>query len=268
MPPTAPKAPAATQAIVVDDDTGIRELLYDVLTRKGYRVATANSGLQAIEMLKGLQAQLILIDSAMPGLSGLETVAKIRLFDQTVPVVLLRGAGDPDVLVETLEQAGIVEVLRKELGVELFLKGLEFALERIEQAAGGRRGAKAMRLPGTLLVVDDDEKIQRLLQRFFESRGFRVIVAGSGEEAIQALSQHPMAVLLDVNMPGMDGLMTLKKLRQAEPKLPVVMASGVGEEATVREAIACGAYDYVTKPFNLEYLETVVLTKVLLGMED
>jgi DNA-binding response OmpR family regulator len=271
MPSPSPSQQGAgstgPQAFVVDDDTTIRELLYDVLTRRGYRVTTANSGLQAIEMLKTVRAGLILVDSAMPGLSGLETVKKIRTFDQTVPVVLLRGAGEAEAPVGELGRLGIVEVLRKELGVELFLKGLEFALKRVEQAPADQAGG-AMRVPGTLLVVDDDEKIQRLLQRFFESRGLRVLVAGSGEEAIQALAKKPMAVLLDVNMPGMDGLMTLSKLREAAPKLPVIMASGVGEEATVRQAIDTGAYDYVTKPFNLEYLETVVLTKVLLGMEE
>jgi two-component system C4-dicarboxylate transport response regulator DctD len=65
----------------------------------------------------------------------------------------------------------------------------------------------------------------------------------------------------------MDGLMTLRKLRAAQPNLPVIMATGVDDESVVREALSCGAYDYVTKPFNLEYLETVVLTKVLLGMD-
>jgi two-component system C4-dicarboxylate transport response regulator DctD len=65
----------------------------------------------------------------------------------------------------------------------------------------------------------------------------------------------------------MDGVLTLKKIRAALPKVPVVMMSGGGEEGMAKAALAAGAYDYVSKPFNLEYLETVVLTKVLVGLE-
>ena len=123
-----------------------------------------------------------------------------------------------------------------------------------------------MGVPGTVLAVDDDPAVLKMLKLVLEVRGVRMLLAGSGEEALKALAQKPDLVLLDVNMPGMDGLMTLKKIKTANPKLPVIMASGFGEEEIVREALELGAYDYVTKPFNLEYLETVVLTKMLVGM--
>jgi DNA-binding response OmpR family regulator len=123
------------------------------------------------------------------------------------------------------------------------------------------------RFPGTLLVVDDEPKILRLMMEFFRARDMRVLLANSGEEALEALAQRPTAVLLDVNMPGMDGLMTLRKMKERQPNLSVIMVSAMGEEQTIQEAFALGAYDYVTKPFSLEYLETVVLTKILLGMD-
>ena len=124
-----------------------------------------------------------------------------------------------------------------------------------------------MQIPGTLLIVEDEPKIQRFLQSFFESRGLTVYAVGSGEEALKALSKKPTVVLLDVKMPGMGGIETLRTIRTTHPKLPVIMATAVGEEQIVRQALDAGAYDYVMKPFNLEYLETVVLTKILLGME-
>ncbi|MDP3766749.1 MAG: response regulator [Dehalococcoidia bacterium] len=254
------------QILVIDDDIAMRELLYDALTRKGHQVATANAGSQALEMLKTLQPVLIFVDAAMPGLGGLQTIRQIREFDDAVGIVLLSAPGEPAVPDEELRKLGVWDVLRKELGVELFLKGLDLSLKRLSETAASAKAPKP-RVPGTLLVVDDEPKIQKLLKACFESRGLRVVVAGSGEEALAALKHKPLAVLLDVNMGGMDGLMTLRKIRAQEPELPVIMASAVGEEATVKEALAAGAYDYVTKPFNLEYLETVVLTKILLGME-
>ncbi len=256
------------QVLIVDDDTAMRELLYDTLTRKGYEVMAVSSGQQALDTMKGLRPQLILLDSAMPGLSGAETAKRIRGFDDNVPIIFLKGAGEPELPSEELKRLGVTELLRKELSVELFVKGLDLCLRRLQQAPAAPAAAHApIRVPGTLLVVDDEPKIQKLLQSFFESRGMKVIACSSGEEALTALPRKPLAVLLDMNMPGMDGLMTLKKIKSQLPKLPVIMASAVGEEGTIREALESGAYDYVTKPFNLEYLETVVLTKVLLGME-
>ncbi len=253
--------------LVVDDETAMRELLYDALSRRGFQVATAISGPQALEMLKTHRPQLLVIDSTMPGLSGLETVRRVREFDTALPILFLKAPGEMGPSDQERATLDLTQVMRKELGVELFIKALDHALKALEDAPPAAARAGRPTLPGLLLVVDDEPKIQRLLKAFFESRGLRVVTAGSGEEALQALSQKPMAVLLDVNMPGMDGLMTLKKIRAAQASLPVIMASGVGEEGTVRDALGLGAYDYVTKPFNLDYLETVVLTKILLGME-
>jgi DNA-binding NtrC family response regulator len=120
---------------------------------------------------------------------------------------------------------------------------------------------------GTLLVIDDDAQIRQLLKQFFQSKGMRVVLAQSGEEGLKALAHKPLVVLLDINMPGMDGVAALKQIKAQSPRLPVVMISGGGEEKIARETLALGAYDYVSKPFSLEYLETIVMTKVLLGME-
>lgn len=253
--------------LVVDDDTSIREVLYDWLTRRQHTVLTANSGTQALEMLKAQRPDVVLLDLTMPGPLGVETAKKIRRIDDTVPIILMRSAGDEEVPATELKRLVINEVLRKELGLSLFLKNLEVVLRRLERSSQPDASGSALHVPGMVLVVDDEPAILRLLKSFFESRGIRVMVAGSGEEALQALPKKPTAVLMDMTMPGMDGLMTLKKIKSVEPKLPVIMVSGIGDEATVQEALDSGAYDYVTKPFNLEYLETVVLTKLLLGIE-
>ena len=256
------------QVWVIDDDTAIRELLYDALTHQGHEVMTIGSGAQALEMLKGHRPQLILLDSTMPGMSGLETAREIRVVDDDVPIVLLKALDEHEASADELGQVGIEEIVPKNANAEQFTNSVAVAMRRVQRGSKVADEAPAMRVPGTLLIVDDDPQILRLMMAFFTSRGLKVLLANSGEEAIKAATQKPTAVLLDVNMPGMDGLMTLKKLRGAYPDLPVVMVSGVGEDATVREALEAGADDYVVKPFSLEYLETVVLTKILLGMDD
>lgn len=256
------------KVLVVDDDTALRELLYDVLTRKQHQVVTASSGSQALELLKTHRPEAMIVDLTIgKRMSGLELAKQVREFDDAVPIVLLARTVDSDVTGEDLQRLGISEVVRKELGVELFLGAVEQALQRAQSRHPAGRGKPVMGSLGTVLAVDDDPLVLKMLKLVLEARGVRLLTAASGEEALKRVAEKPDIILLDVNMAGMDGLMTLKKLRAAHPSLPVIMASGVGEEDVVRQALELGAYDYVTKPFNLEYLETVVLTKILLGVE-
>jgi DNA-binding NtrC family response regulator len=108
--------------------------------------------------------------------------------------------------------------------------------------------------PPNLLIVDDDETIQRLLVIAAQDLGWRPVVAGSGEEAIGLLSDAISAVVLDHGLPGMDGLQTLVKIRQLFPSLPVIMLTGLNEAETAVQAMRAGAADYLTKPFELKRL--------------
>ena len=92
------------------------------------------------------------------------------------------------------------------------------------------------------------------------------LAAGSGEEALEVCQgSNPTIVLLDINLPGLNGLQTLEALKALKPSLPVIMITALEEEDVLQEALAHGANDYILKPFNLEYLETTLLTKILLG---
>lgn len=113
----------------------------------------------------------------------------------------------------------------------------------------------------TVLVVDDDPVIQRLLSVNFEMEGYGVLVAGSGVDGVaQARSAHPDIVVLDVMMPGMDGLEVASTLK-ADPAtagIPVLLLSAKAQEVDIRAGDATGAEAYVTKPFDpLELLELV-----------
>ena len=115
-----------------------------------------------------------------------------------------------------------------------------------------------------LLIVEDEPDVLRYLKAFFESKNFEVFTANSGEEAIQIVKQaRPHIVLLDIIMPGMGGIAALKEIKQIDPAIGVIMATAVYDEETARETIEAGAYDYVTKPFDFQYLETTVLIKLM-----
>jgi class 3 adenylate cyclase len=112
------------------------------------------------------------------------------------------------------------------------------------------RGAEAS---GTLLVVDDVEMNRDMLSRRLSSRGYTVLTAASGEEALETIAGHELdLVLLDVMMPGMSGLEVLQRLRQTRSvaELPVIMATARDRGEDVVEALRLGANDYVTKPLD------------------
>jgi two-component system KDP operon response regulator KdpE len=109
--------------------------------------------------------------------------------------------------------------------------------------------------PIRILVVDDESAIRRALRPPLVELGFQVAEASRGEEAIQLLRSSTFdAVLLDVNMPGIGGVETLKRIRAFAPRLPILMLTVRDKEEEKVEALDLGADDYVTKPFSTREL--------------
>ena len=107
----------------------------------------------------------------------------------------------------------------------------------------------------TLLVVDDEKSILQSLTGILSDEGFDVLAAESGAEALDKIKEAtPDLVLLDIWMPGIDGIETLQKIREDYPYLQVVMMSGHGSIEAAVKATKIGAYDFVEKPLSLEKL--------------
>jgi two-component system, OmpR family, KDP operon response regulator KdpE len=113
-----------------------------------------------------------------------------------------------------------------------------------------------MNQPGIrILVVDDEPAIRRALRPPLMELGFQLAEASRGEEALQALRAQPYdVVLLDVNMPGLGGIETLRRIRTFAPRLPVLILTVRDQEEDKVEALDLGADDYVTKPFSTREL--------------
>ncbi len=105
----------------------------------------------------------------------------------------------------------------------------------------------------TVLIVDDEESIIQSLNGILTDEGFEVITAKSGAAALETIEEvMPELVLLDIWMPGIDGIDTLMKIKETNPNLPVVMMSGHGTIETAVKATKLGAYDFIEKPLSLE----------------
>jgi len=111
----------------------------------------------------------------------------------------------------------------------------------------------------TILVVDDELNIRRVLERAFAKEGYQVYTAEGGHQALRLLAETPCDLMLtDVVMPDMTGLELLKRARQQHPNLQVVLMTAYGTIPTAVEAMRAGAYDFLTKPLDMEVLRKVV----------
>jgi DNA-binding response OmpR family regulator len=110
-----------------------------------------------------------------------------------------------------------------------------------------------------LLVVDDEHDICDFVKNFFEERGFLVFTALSGEDALAfAKKDRPDIVLLDIKMKGMDGIATLKHLKELDKTLKIIMVTALEDQDKMNEACKLGACEYITKPLVLDHLERAV----------
>ena len=106
------------------------------------------------------------------------------------------------------------------------------------------------------LVVDDEDDVRLFLQDFLLERDLEVDSAADGEECMQKVqSFKPDIVLLDVMMPGMDGLQCLEKIKKMAPQTTVIMLTALKDQEKIDRAKKLGAYNYIIKPFSLQYLE-------------
>jgi len=106
-----------------------------------------------------------------------------------------------------------------------------------------------------VLVVDDDADFRSLLEDLLKGEGYRIRLASTGAEALEAVeTERPDLVMMDVKLPDQDGLAVLKRLKQAHAELEVIVMTAFGGSSTAIKAMEQGAYDYVTKPFEIDDL--------------
>jgi DNA-binding response OmpR family regulator len=120
--------------------------------------------------------------------------------------------------------------------------------------------------PGKILVVDDDPEVRMATRDFLSSKGYEVAVAEGGREALRMIDASPPdVVLLDVAMPVMDGMETLRRIVATHPAMPVIMVTANADIEITSKVLQLGAADYVPKPFDLDYLDQAISIQLSAG---
>ena len=112
-----------------------------------------------------------------------------------------------------------------------------------------------------IVVVDDEEETCCLLKDLLSADGYTVVTASDPEEGLQIVTKvKPGLVLLDLKMPKMDGIEVLRRIKRTDETIPVIIMTGFATIGSARDAIRLGALDYITKPFDFEYIKALVET--------
>jgi two-component system, chemotaxis family, protein-glutamate methylesterase/glutaminase len=241
------------RALVVDDSKPSRSIVARVLRELAFDCAEAANGEEALRALAAAgPPDLVTVNWHMPVMDGIELIRRLRGDPATrkLPLVMISTEHDRGRIAEALA-AGADDYLAKPFTPEALTRKLvSLGICREPAAGGGSRPLK-------VLICDDSTTIRHILSTTLASDpGVRIAGAAvNGQACLEMLSagELPDVVLLDVEMPVMDGLTALKEIRRRHPRLPVVMFSSLterGAKATV-DALVAGANDYVAKPAGL-----------------
>jgi len=217
-----------------------------VLERKGYAVATANDGPEAIAIVEERPFDMIFMDIKMPLMDGVETYKRIKKMRPGAVVMMMTAYAVEDLVQEALQE-GAYGISYKPLDIDK-------VVAIIERARQNREGA-------LILVVDDDPEICTMLNDTLITRGYRVGTAHTGEEAIamveimvKARKRAHDIILIDVKLPTINGLETYLAIKEINPEAVAIMMTGYRREMAdlVEEALLNNAYTCLYKPIDME----------------
>jgi len=114
-----------------------------------------------------------------------------------------------------------------------------------------------------ILVVDDEEDVCILLKKVLTTEGYEVYTANNGEDALSIVKKEsPQIVILDILMPKMNGLNCLKRIKEIDEKVGVIMLTGLESQKIGEQSINLGAFDYIIKSFSFNYLQDCIMVKL------
>lgn len=253
----------STKVLCVDDDPEVLGVLSEYLTGQGFHVLTATNGVEALHQVARRTPRAVILDLFMLRPGGLVALDRIKRLDPRIPVILISGV--PNVL-EMVAEAGVdvAGVFRKPVDLAQLSEVLAQAgvaplstppgevLDDVSPDVGPSSRKR-------ILVVDDEREFREVLTEYLQGKGFEVLEAHSGEEALTRIPEfHPHIVLLDIAMPGLSGVQTLRRIKALSLETCVVMVSGKEDAETLRLTLAMGAVDYVPKPVDFGYLDSVL----------
>ena len=256
--------PSAPTVLVIDDSATFREELRGALVAAGHQVLLAATGEDGLRLAATSRPAAIVVDGVLPGMNGPTVVRRIRLDAalRRTPCLLLTGSSGPGAELEALD-AGADAFVRKE-------EDLSVVLARLGSMMRGATGQNAdamasLSAPKRILAVDDSITYLEALAVILRGEGYDVVLAHSGEEALDLLAVQPVdCILLDVLMPGLTGQETCRRIKGAPVvrDIPLILLTALEDRETMIEGLATGADDYISKSSDVDVLKARVWAQI------
>jgi DNA-binding response OmpR family regulator len=254
-------AAAQETVLIVDDSITFREALKAALLEAGYRVAVASTGEEGLRQAAHVRPAAMIVDGDLPGIDGGTVIQRIRLDAalRRIPCLLLTASDERDAEVKALE-AGADAFVRKADDFAVILAKLKAMLRSAGVQVPDRDTASLLG-PKKILAVDDSETYLQALADALPQDGYDVVLARSGEEALELLAVQPVdCILLDLMMPGLGGLETCRRLKSVAilRDIPVIMLTAAEDRETMIEGLGAGADDFISKSSDFAVLHARV----------
>ncbi|MCH8079307.1 MAG: response regulator [Proteobacteria bacterium] len=220
--------------LVVDDDRDFAESMGDLITLEGHQPILAYNGIEALEIFKQNNIDLILIDYMMPGLNGIETLSEIRKLNSAVPVVMITAFSNSKLVKEATCQ-GAIEVLDKPFDINKLTK----IFSRIKHFYN-------------ILLLDDDKDFADSMSTALLDEGFKVTVAYNTKQALDCISKSEIQILiLDIRINGKTGIDFWYSIREVHPNLPTIFISGYTDQFfdQIEKIMKLTKIEVMNKPF-------------------
>lgn len=235
--------------LVVDDEPEVREYLKNVLEQKGYTVSEAPEGRKALATLKEESFDLVLLDLVMPDMDGFGVLKAIRSFNKSLPVIILTAYGTDKKLKEAIS-LGVTNFVGKGEGISELINKIEGSLDLSSRSEKGKID---------ILIVEDESAVAEYLKKVLREDGYIVKVASRGEVAISlVIETSPRLILLDVMLPGIDGIETLKEIRKINKEVIVIILSAHVDTVSEIDRYALDIYSELDKPVGSNELKCYV----------
>ncbi len=246
--------------LIVEDDPALGEALLRKMEGAGFETTLAVDGGVALEKIKTMKPDLILLDIILPTLNGYE-ILEAKQKDPTtkeIPVIIISNSGQPVEISRTLSLGAKDYVIKAELDIEDVLSKVKHYFDGKTTSQSGKDILKGKKI----LWVEDDAFLRDLVTRKLSSSECSLITVSSGEAALEMIGKEkPDVLLLDILLPGINGYDVLEKIKKEEntKNIPVILFSNFGQKTDAEKGIKLGASRFVLKAAtSLDEIITVI----------
>ncbi len=268
--------------LVVDDNASAREIMQSSLQTMGFMVDVAKDGQQAVHLASEAKYRLILIDWKMPELDGIATAKAIMQKQLTTqgeqsPLILIVSAHASPSLMTEIEELGLAGFISKPISASRLLDGILAALGKEEGVPIRRQGAQVdanllqYLKNKRVLLVEDNEMNQEVACEFLEQVGVQITLAGNGRIALEKLMlQHFDLVLMDCQMPVMDGYEATRQIRKLPEleNLPIIAMTANAMMEDRDKCLQVGMNAHIAKPIEVSALYRVMLQQLSIDVSS